>query len=143
MWVVSLPLQAGISMPSRYWPTVMGFGVLVWVIGLFFETVGDLQLAQFKADPANQSKVLDSGLWHYTRHPNYFGDFLMWWGLYVVAVSQSSVWWTAVGPAVMSIFLMRVSGVTLLEKSLRQTKPEYEEYERRTNAFFPGPSGSL
>ncbi|MCC9608362.1 DUF1295 domain-containing protein [Blastopirellula sp. JC732] len=138
MWTVSLPLQAGIACADRsvLWLTIVG--VLLWGAGLFFEAVGDWQLARFRATRTSENAVLDTGLWRYTRHPNYFGDFLVWWGFYLVAVAQSGAWWTAIGPAAMSVFLMRVSGVTLLEKSLSIKKPGYADYVARTNAFFPG-----
>lgn len=138
MWVVSLPLQAG-QVPV---PGPLGWldwvGVAAWTVGIFFETVGDAQLARFKADPANEGKVMDRGLWHYTRHPNYFGDFIVWWGLYLIAVSAGA-WWTVVSPVVMTILLMKVSGAGLLEKTITTRRPGYDEYIRSTNAFFPGP----
>lgn len=137
MWVVSLPLQAGSLPGDTDWSALKVVGMLLWAVGLFFEATGDWQLARFRSDPHNAGRVLDSGLWRYTRHPNYFGDFLVWWGLYLVSVSISQAWWTAIGPLVMSVFLMRVSGVTLLEKSLRRSRPQYVEYIERTNAFFP------
>jgi steroid 5-alpha reductase family enzyme len=142
--VISLPLQAGLHAPLPAHLTLLqGAGALVWLAGIGFEAVGDLQLARFRADPANASAVMDRGLWRYTRHPNYFGDFLVWWGLYLVAVSDlaglRALGWTAVGPAIMSLLLMRVSGVPLLERSLRQRRPGYEAYIRRTSAFFPWP----
>jgi steroid 5-alpha reductase family enzyme len=138
MWFVSLPIQAGIALGNYRLIWLSAVGVMVWVVGLTFEAVGDWQLTKFKSNIENKGSVLDCGLWRYTRHPNYFGDFLIWWGLYLVALSQGAPWWTAVGPLTMSIFLMRVSGVTLLEKSLKATKPGYAEYVARTNAFFPG-----
>ena len=109
-----------------------------WTVGLFFEAVGDWQLALFKRDPANQGKVLDSGLWHYTRHPNYFGDFMVWWGLFLIAADGGG-WWSFYGPIVMSVLLMRVSGVAPLERKLTETRSGYQEYVQATNAFFPGP----
>lgn len=139
MWVVSLPVQAGQVVASGSgltWLDALGAGV--WAVGLFFESVGDFQLARFKADPANEGHVMDRGLWRYTRHPNYFGDFVVWWGLYLIALAGGA-WWSFVGPLVMSVFLMRVSGVTLLERNLKQRRPGYEEYVRRTSAFFPMP----
>ncbi|TWT34548.1 DUF1295 domain-containing protein [Blastopirellula retiformator] len=138
MWVVSLPIQAGIATeaPPMIWLAILG--TAVWATGVFFEAVGDWQLAHFRATRADENAVLDRGLWRYTRHPNYFGDFLVWWGLYLVALAHGAPWWTAVGPAAMSVFLMKVSGVTLLEKSLSQKKPGYADYVARTNAFFPG-----
>ena len=96
-------------------------------------------MARFKADPENAGKVLDSGLWRYTRHPNYFGDFCVWWGVYLIAVSGGAVWWTVVGPVVMSGFLMFISGVALLERDLKTRKPEYTSYIERTSAFVPWP----
>jgi steroid 5-alpha reductase family enzyme len=140
MWVVSLPVQAasGAAGPDGLswvvWP-----GVMIYAIGLFFETVGDIQLARFKADPANAGTVMNRGLWRYTRHPNYFGDFMVWWGLYVVALASDGTWWTILGPIVMSTLLIRVSGKALLEKSLSKRREGYAEYVATTNGFFPGP----
>ena len=135
MWVVSLPVQAAVG--DRL-SAVDLLGVGLWLVGLTFETVGDLQLASFKANPANEGKVLDTGLWRYTRHPNYFGDFCVWWGLYVVALAGGA-WWTVVGPLVMTALLMRYSGAGLLEKTIGRRRPGYDDYVRTTNAFFPGP----
>lgn len=139
MWIVSLPVQTVYdgADEGRLWLRIVG--TVVFAVGLVFESVGDWQLARFKADAANQGKVLDRGLWRYTRHPNYFGDFLVWWGIFLAAVAQSQQWWTLIGPIVMSVFLMRISGVTLLESSLKKSKPGYQAYIDRTNAFFPGP----
>lgn len=140
MWIVSLPVQAAqvAALPEKLqWLDFAGLGV--WAIGLFFEAVGDAQLASFKANSENAGKVMDRGLWRYTRHPNYFGDFMVWWGIYLVALSTMTAWWTIIGPALMSFFLMRVSGVPLLEKSLRATRPGYDAYIARTSAFFPRP----
>jgi steroid 5-alpha reductase family enzyme len=141
MWVVSLPVQhAMASAAGLGWLDV--FGVVLWGVGFGFEAVGDAQLAFFKADPANEGRVMDRGLWRYTRHPNYFGDFLVWWGLWLVAASAPGGLWTAVGPTVMSVLLMRVSGVPLLERSIARRRPDYESYRRRTSAFFPWPPRS-
>ena len=137
LWVVSLPVQAAMATGGSPGPLAMA-GVALWAVGFFFESVGDLQLVRFKRDPANNGKVMDRGLWSLTRHPNYFGDFTVWWGLFMVAFSGWDVAWTVVGPLVMSLLLLRVSGVTLLEKSLAKRKPAYAEYAARTNAFFPG-----
>jgi steroid 5-alpha reductase family enzyme len=138
IWVVSLPVQLAVfdADETAEFAWVL-CGIAAWGAGLFFETVGDIQLSRFKGDPRNQGKILDSGLWRYTRHPNYFGDFLVWWGLSFVAIGLGAAWWTLVGPVVMSVLLMRVSGVTLLESSLRERKPGYADYTRNTNAFFP------
>jgi steroid 5-alpha reductase family enzyme len=107
--------------------------------GIFFEAVGDYQLARFKVDSVNRGRVMNRGLWRYTRHPNYFGDFLVWWGLYLVAAESGSWWWTIVGPLLMSFLLIRVSGVRLLESSLRSRVDGYDQYVRDTSAFFPSP----
>ena len=114
-------------------------GVVLWAVGLYFETVGDAQLDRFKADPASKGQVMDRGLWRYTRHPNYFGDFCVWWGLFLVALPAGELWWTAVGPVVMSLLLIQVSGKGLLEKSIGSRRPGYAEYVERTSGFFPLP----
>jgi steroid 5-alpha reductase family enzyme len=136
-WVISLPLL-GAVLGVRPLGLLDLAGVALWLVGMIFEAGGDGQLARFRADPANAGKVMDRGLWRYTRHPNYFGDFCVWWGLYLVALSAGA-WWSIVGPLLMSVLLMRVSGVTLLEKDIGGRRPGYAEYVRRTNAFFPGP----
>lgn len=136
-WVISLPLLGAVAGPAPLgW--LDGLGVALWITGFLFEAGGDWQLARFKADPGNAGKVMDRGFWRYTRHPNYFGDFCAWWGLYLIALSAGA-WWSIAGPLVMSFLLLRVSGVALLEKDIGQRRPEYAEYVRRTNAFFPGP----
>ena len=113
-------------------------GMAVWCIGMFFETVGDWQLARFKADPNSAGRVMDRGLWRYTRHPNYFGDFCVWWGIYLIAVAGGA-WITVLSPLLMTILLMSVSGVRLVESAISDRRPEYAAYAARTNAFFPGP----
>jgi len=137
MLVISLPLQAAQIpvQPDRL--TVLDFvGLVVWLSGFLFEAVGDWQLRQFKSDPANKGKLMDRGLWAFTRHPNYFGDALLWWGFYLIACAAGA-WWTIFSPALMTFLLLKVSGVAMLERSLTKTKPEYEAYARRTNAFLP------
>jgi len=111
----------------------------VRLIGFLFETIGDRQLMRFKADPANAGRIMDRGLWRYTRHPNYFGDFSVWWGLFLVALATVSAWWTVIGPIVMSVLLIRVSGAALLERRMGKTRPGYEDYVRRTSGFLPRP----
>ena len=140
MWVVSLPVQVAMTDPTPPGLGALDFaGTVLWAVGLTFEAVGDAQLARFKAEPANRGKVMDRGLWRYTRHPNYFGDFCVWWGIWLVALATGSAWWTAVGPAVMSFLLIRVSGAARLERSLSRRREGYEDYIARTSAFFPWP----
>ncbi len=138
--VVSMPLQVGISAPAGAaagWLTVLG--AALWTTGFLFEAIGDWQLRRFKDDASNRGKVLDTGLWRYTRHPNYFGNACIWWGLYLIACDVPNGAWTIVSPGLMTWLLLKVSGVSLLEKSLGNTKPGYAEYVRRTSAFFPRP----
>jgi steroid 5-alpha reductase family enzyme len=137
IWVVSLPIQAAAPQPDRL-GLLDGIGAAVWAVGMFFEAVGDLQLSRFKADPANRDTVMQRGLWRYTRHPNYFGDFLLWWGIYLIALSTGDEWWTIVGPLCMSTLLIRVSGKKLLEDRMR-ARSGYAEYVSRTSGFFPLP----
>lgn len=135
--VVALPVIVGMSEPTPLGPWIWA-GVALWAIGLMFESVGDWQLLRFKADPANRGRVLDRGLWRYTRHPNYFGDFLVWWGIGLAALTATT-WWTLVGPLVMAFLLVRVSGVALLERAMATRNPNYAAYAARTSAFFPWP----
>jgi steroid 5-alpha reductase family enzyme len=140
MWIVSLPVQLGQAdaTPDRL-GVLAWLGVAVWVVGLVFETVGDAQLARFKADSANSGKVMDRGLWRYTRHPNYFGDACVWWGIALVAAETGTGAWGLIGAALMTVLLRRVSGVTLLEKSLVKRREGYNDYVARTSPFFPRP----
>ena len=134
--VIGLPLLVAASGSSNLgWLDAIGAGL--WLVGMFFEVVGDYQLARFKAEPSNRGKVLDSGLWRYTRHPNYFGEFLIWWGYFVLALAAGG-WWTIVSPLLMTYLLLKVSGVALLETTIAERRPAYADYVRRTNAFFPG-----
>jgi steroid 5-alpha reductase family enzyme len=137
-WIISLPLF-GAAMGSGALGPLDVLGAALWLVGLVFEAGGDWQLSRFKADPANRGKVMDRGLWRWTRHPNYFGDFCVWWGFYAIALSAGA-WWSVLGPLLMSVLLMRVSGVTLLEQDIGERRPAYADYIRSTNAFFPGPS---
>lgn len=137
--VVSLPVQLGQAIPGPPLGAFDGLGALLVVIGLTFETVGDLQLARFKADPENEGRVMDRGLWRYTRHPNYFGDAVVWWGLGAMALAVPGGFVALLGPLVMTGLLLRVSGVALLERSLRRSKPGYADYVARTSAFVPWP----
>lgn len=142
LWFIALPLQvaaAGNSPAMWNWLDLLG-GAL-WLIGFVFESVGDRQLARFKADSMNAGRVLDRGLWRYTRHPNYFGDCCVWWGLYLIAASAGAGW-TIASPVLMTFLLLKVSGVSLLESDIAERRPDYAAYQARTNAFFPGPPRS-
>jgi steroid 5-alpha reductase family enzyme len=139
MWFVSLPVQAvHVSSGGPLGP-LDAAGAALAGVGLFFESVGDLQLARFRADPANRARVMDRGLWRYTRHPNYFGDACVWWGLYWIAAATPLGIWTVASPLAMTFFLLRVSGVALLERSIGKRRPDYAEYAARTSAFVPWP----
>ena len=139
-FIVSLPLYAAMASPSPL-DTLDTLGALLVVAGILFETVADTQLAAFRDDPASRGQVLDRGLWRYSRHPNDFGEFCVWWGFYLVALSTGA-WWAIFSPLLMSVLLLRVSGVTLLEKDIGERRPAYAAYVARTNAFFPGPRRS-
>jgi steroid 5-alpha reductase family enzyme len=135
--VIAVPLLAAVSGTAAL-GLLDAIGACLWLIGMFFEVVGDHQLARFKADADNRGKVLDKGLWRFTRHPNYFGEFAIWWGYFFFALAAGG-WWAIFSPVLMSFLLLRVSGVALLERSISERRPEYVDYVRRTNAFFPGP----
>lgn len=140
MWVVSLPIQLGMRAPASPGLGVLDWlGLGLWLFGFFWEAVGDEQLRRFKADPSNEGKVLDSGLWRYTRHPNYFGEACMWWALFLIACGADGGWWSFIGPLLLTILLLRFSGVALTEKKMEERHGDYAEYKRRTNAFLPGP----
>jgi steroid 5-alpha reductase family enzyme len=137
LWIISAPFLAAQYSPTPAKLTILDFLALpVWAVGFFFEAVGDLQLTRFKANPANKGKVLDRGVWRYTGHPNYFGDATQWWAYYLLATAAGG-FWTIFGPIITTVLLMRVSGVTLLEKTLTTSKPGYKEYVESTSAFFP------
>jgi len=138
VWVVSLPLHVAAGQDDPL-GTLDYVGVVFWAVGVFFEAVGDAQLARFKAEPANRRQVMDRGLWRYTRHPNYFGDFMVWWGLYLIALSTGAAWWTVVSPLVMSVLLIRVSGKDRLERGMAERRPGYGDYVARTSGFVPLP----
>lgn len=140
LFIVCLPAQLG-----QISDQPAGIGLLGWIgtaialIGIAFESIGDAQLKAFKADPANKGKVLDTGLWRYTRHPNYFGDACAWWGIWLVAAETGLGRWAIVGPVLITFLLMKWSGVPMLERGLKKSRPGYEDYVRKTSAFFPLP----
>jgi steroid 5-alpha reductase family enzyme len=140
LFIVCLPAQLG---PISSEPASLG--LLAWIgaafaiIGICFESIGDWQLRQFRADPNSKGKVLDTGLWRYTRHPNYFGDCLTWWGIFLIAAETSIGRWSLPGPVLLTFLLVKWSGVPMLEYSLKKRRPGYEEYIRKTSSFFPLP----
>ncbi len=137
MWIIGAPLLAAQIGATPHRLTLIDFvAILIWVVGFFFEAVGDWQLTRFKANPLNKGKLMNQGIWRYTRHPNYFGDATQWWGFYLVALAAAG-WWTIFAPIIMTGLLMRVSGVTLLEKTMKETKPGYKEYLETTSEFIP------
>lgn len=137
LWLISSPLLAaqyfGASTPLGGWD---GLAILFWTVGFLFEAGGDYQLAKFKANATNKGKVLNTGFWKLTRHPNYFGDACVWWGFALFSVAAES-YWSMLGSVLMTFLLIKVSGVSLLERALKKNKPQYEEYIRKTPAFFP------
>jgi steroid 5-alpha reductase family enzyme len=138
LWFVALPLLVTAAAPGPPAVTITDvLGVVLFATGFAFEAIGDAQLARFRSDVSNRGTVLDTGLWRYTRHPNYFGDALLWWGVYLIALSAPGGWITIASPLVMTLLLLRVSGVTLLERGLSASKPGYAEYVARTSAFVP------
>ena len=138
-FLVSLPVQLGHADRSPSVGPVAVMGLLVWFLGIVFEAVGDMQLRRFKKDPSNAGLVMDRGLWSLTRHPNYFGDSCVWWGIGIVAAEAGTAAWGLIGPVVMTLFLTKVSGVPMLERSLAKRKPGYADYMARTSGFFPRP----
>ena len=143
MWIVSLPVQLGQSSDDKgAFAVFVVVGTFVWAVGMFFETVGDWQLTRFKADPSNAGTVMDRGLWSWTRHPNYFGDFCVWWGIFIVAASAWPGPISVIGPVVMTVMLTRVSGKALLERGLKKRREGYDAYIARTSGFFPRPPRS-
>ncbi len=137
MWFVSWAVQAAVTGDGG--PGVLAWaGLVVWAVGLFFEAVGDWQLQRFREDPSTKGKVLDTGLWRYTRHPNYFGDATAWWGIWLVALDAGG-WWTVLSPIVMTWLLAKGTGAALLEKDIGERRPEYVDYVRRTSGFVPLP----
>jgi steroid 5-alpha reductase family enzyme len=147
LFITCLPAQVGIitSGDSIGIGTIAWIGILVALAGIAFETIGDAQLKSFKSNPENKGKVLDTGLWRYTRHPNYFGDFLTWWGIWLVAADAGIMFAliTMIGPLFLSFTLMKWSGGPMLERGMKKTRPDYDDYKRRTSSFFPMPPKKL
>ncbi len=139
-FIVSAPLYVAMTQPLSPTPLYL-IGMTLAIAGLIFESLADAQLRAFKAKPESKGRVLDTGLWRWSRHPNYFGEFCFWWGMGLIALSTGA-WWTLISPLLMSVLLMKVSGVGLLEKDIGERRPAYADYIARTNAFFPGPRKS-
>lgn len=135
-WIISLPLWPAltVSVDGGIFDVL---AVTVWAVGMIFEGVGDWQLSRFKADPENHGKVMDRGLWRYSRHPNYFGECLIWWGFFLFALSAGA-WWAVLGPLLLTYLLLKFSGVALMEQTITERRPAYRAYIARTNAFVPG-----
>ena len=136
-WIIGMPLLVAMSSQAG-WSPLAGIGVAIWTFGFVFESVGDYQLTGFMRDPANRGRTMRSGLWRYTRHPNYFGDAAQWWAFWLIATSAGG-WWTVFAPLAMTILLVRVSGVGLLERTIADRREGYAEYMRTTSAFIPLP----
>ena len=138
LWAIALALQWGQASPLPDHLTALDFlGAAMWAVGFFFEAVGDWQLARFKADPGNRGQVMDQGLWAYSRHPNYFGESLIWWGIFVIALATPSSLWTVISPIIITTVLLKMTGVALMEKAIVNTRPGYADYIARTNALVP------
>lgn len=136
-WVVSLPVYGAMQGDAPL--GVLDYlGLVLFLFGLIWESLADWQLAHFLKNKTNKDSVLDTGVWRYSRHPNYFGEFCLWWGLWLLALAAGAAW-TVVGPLLLSFFLLKVSGVTMLEKDIGERRPAYRDYMRKTSAFFPRP----
>ena len=136
--VVLLPVTHAFAQQDSALTALDALGAAIWLVGFVFETVGDLQLARFKSDSANRGRLITSGLWKYTRHPNYFGEVTLWWGVWLIACSNPGGWKTIVGPATITALILWVSGIPLLEKKY-EGNVEFERYRQRTSPFFPLP----
>lgn len=136
------PVLVILSSPPEAPGALFYLGTFLWVLGFFFEAVGDEQLRQFKRNPANKGKLMTTGLWSWSRHPNYFGEVTLWWGVWLMAVELPVSLWTAIAPITLTFLILRVSGVTMLE-SVMGRRPGYEDYVKRTSAFIPRPPRKL
>jgi steroid 5-alpha reductase family enzyme len=136
MVMITFPIMIAMTYDQGALGILDWIGLGVWAVGFFFEAVGDYQLTLFIRDPANRGKLMKSGLWQYTRHPNYFGEVTQWWGVFLIVLSVPNGWMGIIGPLTISFLILRVSGIPMLEKR-SATKPGWEEYKRRTNAFLP------
>jgi steroid 5-alpha reductase family enzyme len=138
LWLATVPVQAGMSERAPAGPLAIA-GAVLFAIGFFFESVGDWQLYRFKADPANKGQIMDRGLWHYTRHPNYFGDFCMWWGLFAISYGSWQELPALVAPLLMTFILTRGTGASMTDRRMKASRPGYADYVERTSGFIPLP----
>lgn len=135
-WIISISLYGAIDSNAPI--NVLDYlGFILCIFGFFWEATADWQLTQFKNNPKNKGKVLDTGLWRYSRHPNYFGECCIWWAFYLIALAGNA-WWAIISPILMTLLLLKVSGVSLLEKNIAERRPAYVEYIKNTNSFIPG-----
>lgn len=137
-WIVATPIHAALLYPGETDAALFGLGGLMFIAGFAIEVRADSEIARFKANPANRGRLLTTGLFAWTRHPNYFGEATLWWGLGLMALASTGLWWSLVGPAILTFLLLKVSGVTLLDKHLA-SRPGWAAYAARTPAFFPRP----
>ena len=138
LWLISIaPQAAQLSAHPDVLTLLDGIGVLIWTVGMMFEATADRQMEKFRKDPANKAKVMEKGLWAWSRHPNYFGESLVWWGFFCIALAVPGGWLTIFSPLIITFLLLKVSGVAMLEKEIGSRRPGYEEYQKRVNAFFP------
>ncbi|KAL0478336.1 phospholipid methyltransferase [Acrasis kona] len=133
--IISAPLYNQLSSKTSVPTSTDVIGLMVWIFGFVFEAIGDYQLTAFKSDKKNKGKLLTTGVWKYTRHPNYFGDAMQWWAYYITSLPGG--WWTIFSPALMTFLLLKISGVSLLEQKMSKSKPGYEQYQKNTGAFLP------
>jgi steroid 5-alpha reductase family enzyme len=135
-WIISISLYAAVAaIAPLNWLDYLALALFAF--GFIWETLADMQLSRFKANPSNKGKVLDTGVWRYSRHPNYFGECCVWWAFYLFALATGA-WWAIISPIVMTLLLLKVSGVSLLESTIVERRPAYADYIKNTNAFIPG-----
>ncbi len=139
MWIISLPLQLAVARGGTSLGSLGWVGLAIFAAGWGCETIADLQLTRFRSSRDNAGRVLDIGLWAWSRHPNYFGEVVLWWGLFLVAVEGTGAWWTVISPVIVTVLLVRVSGIPMLEHGMERRRPGYAEYVARTSAFVPLP----
>jgi len=139
--IISLPVTSVIMAGSSAFTLWDAAGLFIWAMGFLFEAIGDWQLLRFKKDPAHKGRIIKTGLWRFSRHPNYFGEVTLWWGIYLIALSSGASWPVVIGPLTITFLILKVSGIPMLEKKY-EGNPEFEAYRRRTSAFFPLPPKS-